>query len=240
LSRAPKRSDFTTYRGRVFRLVEDQHRISTSRLARSLLDEERLELLAENVKPDVPVEAAGLHHLMATPFRYGHSSETRFRTALERPGVFYASESTSTCLYEMAYWRLRFYAFAPSAKISSTTTEHLMFSVGVNANRALDLSRAPFDASRVRWVDPVHYGACQRFAGQARRLGAQLLRYESARDPNGGMNVAVLRADCFDGPMPKAEGTWYFRFGNGRLNAIAASPSNERMEFEFSQFGLSR
>jgi hypothetical protein len=240
LSRAPRRSDFTNYRGRVFRLVEDQHRISTSRLARSLLDEERLELLAENVKPDVPAEARGLHHLMATPFRYGHSSETRFRRSSERPGVFYASESTSTCLYEMAYWRLRLYAFAPSAEFSSTTTEHLMFSVGIDAAKALDLMQAPFNASRSKWIDPLNYDACQRFASQARQLGTQLVRYESARDPNGGVNVAVLRADSFDGPMPKAEGTWYFRFGNGRLSAIAASPSNDRMEFEFSQFGLQR
>jgi len=115
-----------------------------------------------------------------------------------------------------------------------------MFSVGIDAHRALDLTLAPFSASRSKWTDPVDYDACQRFAGQARRLGTQLFRYESARDPNGGMNIAVLRADCFDGPMPKAEGTWYFRFGNGRLNAIAASPSNERMEFEFGQFGLNR
>lgn len=177
---------------------------------------------------------------MATPFRYGHRSESRFRKAGERPGVFYASESQTTCLYEMAYWRLRFYAVAPSAEFSSTTTEHLMFSVGVDAHRVLDLTLAPFNASRSKWTDPVEYDACQRFAGQARRLGTQLLRYESARDPNRGINVAVLRADCFDGPMPKAEGTWYFRFGNGRLNAIAASPSNERMEFEFGQFGLNR
>jgi len=115
-----------------------------------------------------------------------------------------------------------------------------MFSVGINANEALDLTRAPFKASRSRWTDPSEYDACQQFAGQARRLGTQLIRYESARDPNGGMNVAVLKANCFDGPMPKAEGTWYFRFSNGRLNAIAASPSTDRHEFEFDQFGLAQ
>jgi hypothetical protein len=133
---------------------------------------------------------------------------------------------------------LRFYAVAPSAEFSSTTTEHLMFSVRIDAARALDLTRAPFNGLRSRWVDPVKYDACQRFAAQARRLGTQLLRYESARDPNRGINVAVLTPDSFNGPMPRAEGTWYFRFGNSRLSAIAASPSNERMEFEFAQFGL--
>jgi hypothetical protein len=240
LSLAPRRSDFTIFRGRVFRLVEDQHRISTSRLAKSLFDEERLELLADDVKPTVPHEARGLHRLLATPFRYGHCLESRFRKAGERPGIFYASESTLTCLREMAYWRLRIYADAPAAEFSSTTTEHLMFSVGINANRTLDLTRAPFDVRRPEWTDPVDYGSCQRFARHARKLGAQLIRYESVRDGNGGMNVAVMRADCFNGPMPKAEGTWYFRFNNGRLNAIAASPSSDRFEFDFSQFGLRR
>ena len=177
---------------------------------------------------------------MATPFRYGHRLESRFRKAGERPGVFYASESRLTCLYETAYWRLRFYAAAPPAEISTTTTEHLMFSVGVDADRALDLTRAPFNTSRAKWMDPAEYGPCQRLAGQARQIRTQLIRYESARDPNGGMNVAVLSADCFDGPMPDADGTWYFRFSNGRLNAIAASPSTGRHEFEFGQFGLAR
>lgn len=115
-----------------------------------------------------------------------------------------------------------------------------MFSVGIDADQALDLTQAPFNASRSRWTDPVNYDACQRFTGLARRLGTQLVRYESVRDPNEGMNVAVLRANCFDGPMPEAEGTWYFRFSNGRLNAIAASPSTGRYEFDFMQFGLSR
>ena len=113
-----------------------------------------------------------------------------------------------------------------------------MFSVGIDANQALDLTRASFNPARSRWTNPAEYDACQRFAAHARRLGTQLIRYESARDPNGGMNVAVLRADCFDGPMPEAEGTWYFRFSNGRLNAIAASPSTGRHEFDFGQFGL--
>ena len=35
-------------------MVEAQHRISTSRLAGSLLDEERLERLVEEVKPPMP------------------------------------------------------------------------------------------------------------------------------------------------------------------------------------------
>jgi len=240
LTRTPKRTDFIAYRGRVFRLVEAQHRISTSRLASSILDEERLERLVEEVKPPLPAEARNLHHLLATPFRYGHRSESRFRKAGERPGIFYASEAAVTCLCEMAYWRLRFYAASPSVAFPATTTEHLMFSVALDAERALDLTRPPFDSARSKWTDAEDYGECQRFAGLARKLDAQLIRYQSARDPSGGRNVAVLRADCFDSDVPTAEGTWHFRFQNGRLSAIAASPSSERHEYEFAQFGLVR
>ena len=240
MSRAPKRTDFIDYRGKVFRIVEAQHRISTSRLAGSILDEERLERLVEEVKPPMPKEARKLHHLLATPFRYGHRSESRFRKAGERPGIFYASEAVITCLREMAHWRLRFYAASPAAAFPTTTTEHLMFSVAIDAKRALDLTGAPFDSAPTKWVHAEEYAECQRFADRARKIDAELIRYESARDPDGGRNVAVLRPACFESHVPTAEGTWHFRFQNGRLNAIAASPSNERHEFNFEQFGLIR
>ena len=219
-------------------MVEAQHRISTSRLADNLLDEERLELLVEQVKPPSPPAARRLHHLLATPFRYGHRSASRFRRAGERPGIFYASESTATCLAEMAYWRLKFFAAAPGASLHATTTEHLMFSARVAAARSLDLTKAPFVSDRARWTDPEDYSACQQFADRARTIDAQAIRYEAARDPGDGRNLALLDPACFESRVPKAEGTWHFRFRAGRLIAIAASPSSERHEFSFDQFGL--
>ena len=72
----PAPTDFVHYGGTVFRLVEAQHRISTSRLTDSLAEEERLEALIEQAKPSLPDAARGLHYLLATPFRYGHRSES--------------------------------------------------------------------------------------------------------------------------------------------------------------------
>ena len=239
MSRAPRKSDFRDYRARIFRMVEAQHRISTSRLADNLLDEERLERLVEEVKPPMPHSARGLHHLLATPFRYGHRSASRFRRAGERPGIFYASESGATCLAEMAYWRLRFFAAATGSILPATTTEHLMFSAKVAAARSLDLTLPPFAADRARWIDPRDYSACQSFADQARKIDTQAIRYESARDPGDGRNFALLDPACFESRVPRAEGTWHFRFRTGRLTAIAASPSSGRQEFSFDQFGLS-
>ena len=239
MSRTPRKSDFIRYRRTLFRLVEAQHRISTSRLTDSLVEEERLEQLVEQVKPPLPKEARGLHYLLATPFRYGHRTASRFRRAGERPGIFYASESRITCLTELAYWRLRFHAASPDAQLPASTTEHFMFSVPVDAARSLDLTRPPFAADRGKWISKTSYEACQGFAALARAIAAQLIRYESARDPKG-INAALLDPACFTAPVPTSEGSWHLRFQNGKLIARGAAPSDERHEFEFGQFGLTR
>ena len=240
MTEIPSPSDFVTYRGTVFRLVEAQHRISTSRLTDSLAEEERLEMLIEQAKPPLPEEAKGLHYLLATPFRYGHRSESRFRKAGERPGIFYGSETKQTCIREMAYWRLRFFAASPAADLPSTTTEYLMFGIGVAASRTLDLTRPPIAGKRAKWADKKRYDTCQRFAVLARAIATQLIRYESARDREVGINVALLDPSCFTAPVPTSEGTLHFRFQNQRLVIIGASPSQERHEFDFGQFGLAR
>lgn len=221
-------------------MVEAQHRISTSRLADSLLEEERLERLIEDVKPPLPKAARKLHYLLATPFRYGHRSESRFRKAGERPGIFYASETKITCLYEMAYWRMRFFAACPAATLPTTTTEYLMFGAELDTARSLDLSRKPFVATRPKWTDPISYRECQDFAVRARKISTQLIRYESARDPNRGFNVALLDPACFRSNVPTNHGTFHFRFQKGKLAVIGASPQTDRHEFEFAEMGLSR
>lgn len=234
----PSQSDFVSYQGEVFRLVEAQHRISTSRLTDSLAEEERLEKLIEQAKPPLPEKARGLHYLLATPFRYGHLSASRFRKAGERPGIFYASETSKTCIVEMAYWRLRFFAASPDAQLPVTTTEYLMFRIGLAAERAADLMRPPFAGKRSKWVDKHSWDACQAFAALARGIDTQLIRYESARDDEGGVNIALFDPDCFSAPVPSSAGTWHFRFQGGRLVVIGAAPSNDRYAFEFGQFGL--
>ncbi|MFM2022525.1 MAG: hypothetical protein RJB02_2233, partial [Pseudomonadota bacterium] len=114
-------SEARSYEGHVWRVVEAQHRISTNRLAASLADQARLEALAEAAKPDLPKAAQGLHYLLASPFRYGHRTPSRFRRADERPGIFYASEAEATAIAETAYWRLRFFLRSPGFEPSSAT-----------------------------------------------------------------------------------------------------------------------
>ncbi|CAN5255960.1 RES family NAD+ phosphorylase [soil metagenome] len=235
----PTPADFRPYRGKVWRLVEAQHRISTNRLAASAEDQASLESLVEDVKPTLPLAARGLHYLLSTPFRYGHSRASRFRRANERPGIFYGSEHVETAVAETAYWRLLFFSRSPGFVPPTTVVEHSAFTVPLAVERSLDLTSAPFDTQKAQWIDPNEYSACQAFATSARTIDAQLIRYGSVRDPEHRANIALLDPKGFAAPAPTIEQTWHFRYEAGRITAFAAFPSSARYSFTFEIFGLS-
>lgn len=235
----PRSEDLIPYAGALWRLVEAQHRISTNRLAASSDDQALLEELVEEVKPTLPPAARGLHYLLATPFRYGHRKESRFRKAGERPGIFYASEHLSTAVAETAYWRMHFFSRSPGFTPPTSVVEHSAFSVSVDAPRSLDLTAAPFASRADLWTDPDDYTACQRLAAEARTVAAQAIRYRSVRDPEGKANVALLDPAAFAGRAPKIGETWLLRYEGGQMTAFAAFPSDTRFNFTFAQFGLS-
>src|SRR3989337_1971706 len=171
----PAAADFRSYAGKIVRIVEAQHKISTDRLADGPAQQDILERLVEEVKPTMPATAAGLHHLLATPFRYGHAQESRFRRRHERPGIFYASEKESTALAETAYRRLRFFAASPGAKLPTPTVASWAFGVPVRVARALDLTASPLDAGRALWTEPMDYGPGQRLAAPPRSMESDLI-----------------------------------------------------------------
>lgn len=231
-------SELREWRGEGWRVVEAQHRISTNRLADSAEDQHRLELLADAVKPEIPAEARGLHYLLASPFRYGHRSESRFRRADERPGVFYAAETEATAIAETAYWRLRFFARSPGFVPPATTSEHTSFTVAIATAHMIDLTVPPFDRDAADWMNPTDYAPCQDLATAAREARVELIRTQSARDPAAGCNLVVLAPAAFASPAPVIRRTWHLRFEGGRLSALAAFPGEERFLFTASQFGL--
>jgi hypothetical protein len=233
-------SETRRYRGEVWRVVEAQHRISTNRLAESLADQARLEALAEAAKPDLPSSAHGLHYLLASPFRYGHRSESRFRRADTRPGVFYASEAEATAIAETAYWRLRFFLRSPGFVPPTTVTEHSSFTVKVASEQAIDLTAEPFARDEARWTDPADYTACQDLGDAAREAAIALIRTRSARDRAGGCNVVVLDPEAFASAQPDIRRTWHLRMEGGRLTALAAFPADDRLVFTAADFGLER
>ena len=195
-------SELRPYAGRVWRIVEAQHRVSTNRLAASADDQKLLEDLAEAVKPELSREARGLHYLLASPFRYGHRLDSRFRRADERPGIFYASEAEATAVAETAYWRLRFLSRSPGLVPPKTISEHSSFSVAIRLERLVDLTALPFSDDAAGWVAD-DYGPCQALAAAARAASAQAIRSTSARDPSRRPNLALLDPAGFADHSPK-------------------------------------
>nr|WP_137677417.1 RES family NAD+ phosphorylase [Parerythrobacter lutipelagi] len=230
-------SEFRRYRRTVWRVVEAQHRISTNRLTSDLGEQQRLEELADSAKPDLPKTAHGLHYLLASPFRYGHTVASRFRRANERPGIFYASEAESTAITETAYWRLKFYSRSPGFVPGNRTSEHLSFSVPISVTRLTDTTRAPLEADANRWLDPDNYSHCQDLAASVREAGGQAIRACSARDPDG-INLALLDPAGFTKSEPDHGRGWHLRHEGDRLTAIAAFPHAEVLAFTPGQFGL--
>lgn len=230
-------SEFCRYQGTVWRVVEAQHRISTNRLASGLDEQKRLEELADVAKPALPRSAHGLHYLLASPFRYGHTVASRFRRANERPGIFYASETESTAVAETAYWRLRFYSRSPGFVPGNRTSEHLSFSVPVSISRLTDTTRPPLDSDAARWLDPEDYAHCQDLAAAVRTASGQAIRARSVRDP-AGINLALLDPAVFAKRDPDHGRNWHLRQEGNRLTAIAAFPHVEVIAYTPEQFGL--
>ncbi len=150
---------------------------------------------------DYRSEVNGSAHLLASPFRYGHSVASRFRRADERPGIFYASEAERTAITETAYWRLRLLRRSPGFLPGNRTSEHLSFSVPVSLARLIDATRPPLSRDSDRWTDPADYTACQNLATAVRAAGGQAIRSPSARDPHG-INIALLGLRALPRPSP--------------------------------------
>lgn len=215
------RSKGQDYTGEIWRVVEAQHKISTMRLAPDLAGQRRLEELAEAVKPRLPASARDLHWLLASPFRYGHKSESRFRKANEKPGIFYASEHERTALAEVAYWRMRFFSRSPGFGSPMLTAAYTSFSVPISSAAAIDLSAPPFDQDQAKWMDESDYRHCQALAQVARKAQIQCIRTPSTRDLEGGFNLVILDPEVFRAKSPALTRTWHLRCEPGRVWAQA-------------------
>lgn len=189
---------------RLWRAVEAQHIASTLRLVANVEEQLVLEGELEKSKPALPTEAAGLHYLLATPFRYSSPIGSRFRAASDS-GVWYGAERERTACAELGYWRWRF--LMDSGGLDSLgPSPQTVFRACIDG-RMIDLTEAPFNGSRAEWTHPRDYAATQRFARLARQANIDAIRYESVRDPDHGGAVAVLRP-CFKPRKPLESRVW--------------------------------
>ena len=190
-----------------WRAVEAQHLVSTRKLVANSEEQILLEELIEGAKP--PSQSASrLHYLLATPFRYPPlRSGSRFGTRHER-GIWYGSETRETALAEVAYYRLVFLE-GSSADLGTVTTQLTLFTVTVRSSFGVDLTLSPFVAYHRAIASRVSYGDAQTLGAAMRAAGVDLVRYPSARDARGGVNVAVFAPEVFGRGKPRELETWH-------------------------------
>jgi RES domain len=225
-------SEIRAWEGECWRIVETQHIVSTLKLTDGLAEQQLLEDLIEDSKPGIPPECRHLDFLLATPFRYGavYPDGSRFRRAGRTLGVFYAAEHPLTAVAEMAFYRLLFFTESPGTPWPSDAAEYTAFSVNVASTTLIDLTLPPLVAGSAAWTHPTDYAACQTLADAAREADADVIRYQSIRDPEARANLAILKCRAFASPSPVNRQTWRIRLSENGVQAVCEFP---RMAVEF-------
>ncbi len=215
----------------LWRAVEAQHIASTMVLVDTKEEQRVLEDLLEAAKPALPVEAAGLHYLLFTPFRYPPLAYgSRFRRRGDA-GVFYGAEEIRTACAELGYWRWRFLTDSPDLPRLAPAPQTVFQSAVVG--RSIDLRRPPLVRRRREWIHSTDYGPCQSLAVAARSAGVAVIRYESVRDPGRGGAAAVLAPAAFVAPAPLRLETWYLGITRERVWWVRERFRGEELSFEF-------
>jgi len=221
--------------GELLRLVESQEQVATNRLVDTLEEQALLESLLEAAKPALPKAADGLHYLLATPFRYPplrHGS--RFGGRFE-PSLFYAALTTPTVLAESAYYRLVFWHGMAVPPSSPLMTQHTLFGARWRCARGLRLQLEPFDRWRDALVDPADYRATQQLGSGMRAAGIEAFEYVSARDPAGGLNVALFTPAALATRRPTFMQAWLAETGASGVRFYSAE-ERALQRFPLEQF----
>ncbi len=216
-------------RRRLWRAVEAQHIASTLRLVANVHEQMLLERLLDRSKPPLPAETAGLHYLLATPFRYSSPIGSRFRAPSE-PGIWYGAEAQRTACAELGFWRWRFLMDSEALETLGPSPQ-TVFRAGIDG-RLVDLTTPPFKKSQADWTHPNDYSATQAFARAARQAEVDAIRYESVRDPKHATAVAVLRP-CFKPAKLLEQQSWLLTV---RRTSVIWQREGETFEFDAAEW----
>ena len=189
-----------------WRVVESRGVSATRRLVDSDDEQRVLDELIDRAEPRATPDLANLHPLLAAPFRHAPlPGGSRFSTFAER-GVFYAARELPTALAEASYGRLLFRA-GTGARLGALLAQHTAFQVSLRSAWAVDLTRPPFAAHARRLSSRTDYAAAQQLGRELRGDGIELALYESARDAERRVAVAVFSPAAFASsrPLPHAQ-----------------------------------
>jgi RES domain len=219
-------SEARPWRGAAWRVAEAQSHVSTMKLVDSLAEQQLLEEILERSKPAIPPICIGLDPLLYTPFRYdaAYPHGSRFRRAGSTEGCFYGADAPETAIAETAFYRLLFFLESPATKLPTNPLEMTAFSVQVGARHMVNLAAPPLNRDAALWTHPTDYEPCQRFAETARQAGVEVIRYLSVRDPQGGMNLALLDPAAFAARAPSSFQTWQLFIKPRAVQAFCEMP----------------
>jgi hypothetical protein len=200
--------------GELLRMVEALSQTATRVLVDDLAEHALLEEMLEASKPVMRSGTASLDYLLASPFRYpplAHGS--RFGSRFE-PSLFYAALDIVPVLAETAYYRLVFWAGMTTAPPGGRLeTDHTLFAAAFASDRGVRLNQAPCDAYRAILTDPENYQDTQRLGRRMREADIEMFIYRSARDLDGGENVALFEPGALVGPGPLWSSAWLCETG---------------------------
>jgi hypothetical protein len=195
--------------GELIRIVESQEQIATNALVDSLEEQALLEEMLEASKPAAPPGTERLHYLLATPFRYPplkHGSRFGVR---QEPSLFYGSLELGAALAETAYYRLLFWSGMeeppPGGRL---TTELTSFGARYSVGQGLSLCQEPFLQYAEQISDRQNYTESQELGRNMRAVGIEGFEYRSARDPDGGINIALFYPKVFARTKPVWQELW--------------------------------
>jgi hypothetical protein len=211
-------AELITLSGMLLRLVESQEQVATNQLVSSLERQQVLEAMLESTKPQLRSGTEKLHYLLSTPFRYPplkHGSRFGARSA---PSLFYGSLEAGTVLAEAAYYRFLFWYGMVTPPAGKLDTQHTLFGAEYRTDKGLQLQASPFSAHVDVLRSPTDYTATQALGADMRAAGIEAFEFVSARDPDGGINVALFTPMALSAKAPVFQEAWLCELSADRVS----------------------
>ncbi len=222
--------------GVLHRIVESQEQVATRSLVEGdLADQAILEAAIEASKPARPPGTDRFDYLLATPWRYPPLRYgSRFGTRHER-SLFYGAGSASTALAEASYYRVVFRddMGAPPKTIGS---RHTLFEARYRTEQGLRLQAEPFAQWQETLAHPSDYGPTQSLGAALRDAGIAAFEFRSARDPEGGYNVALVQPAALVSNNHQRPSSWFCSTGAEAVTFSRRASPGEVVRFALDDF----
>ncbi len=189
---------------KIHRIVECQETAATLKLVDSLEEQALLESLLEESKPN-SIDSSR-HYLLTTPFRYPPLTHgSRFGGRFE-PSLFYGSHSIYTMLQEAAFYMFYFAQGMDTPFEDAIVSSKTSFTALVECEGYADLTKINSEQIQKKLTDKHDYKFTQDLGRTMKEHGINAFTFTSARDSQGGLNMAVFELGSIKGkPMDQRQ-----------------------------------